>query len=220
MELRHLRCFLAVAEELHFTRAAELHIEQLPLSRVIKELEEYLGAPLFIRTTRSTRLTRAGKLFLEHMPRVFTALQQAHDSVNAAANGFLGRAGRRLAHRRQSRARLDRPPVGGPFAAARDPICCAWRGSRRRPWSASSSACAISIHPKAANPHRHLNPIPRKKSSHEKGFAGPACSHPGGLRQIRLAGQDRTADSRDAGRRSRVAEGTAPAMQAGPRESG
>lgn len=89
MDLRHLRCFLAVAEELHFARAAEkLHIEQSPLSRAIKELEEELGAQLFVRTTRSTRLTRAGRLFLEHVPRVFTAVQQARDSVTAAANGY------------------------------------------------------------------------------------------------------------------------------------
>lgn len=91
MELRHLRCFLAVAEELHFARAAErLHIEQSPLSRAIKELEEELGTQLFLRTTRSTRLTHAGRLFLEHVPRVFTALQQARDSVKAAVNGFRG----------------------------------------------------------------------------------------------------------------------------------
>ena len=91
MELRHLRCFIAVAEELHFARAAErLHIEQSPLSRTIKELEEDLGEQLFVRTSRSTRLTRAGKLFLEHVPRIFTALQQARDSVKAAANGFHG----------------------------------------------------------------------------------------------------------------------------------
>jgi DNA-binding transcriptional LysR family regulator len=89
LELRHLRCFLAVASELHFARAAErLHIEQSPLSRAIKELEEDLGVKLFVRTTRSTRLTRAGKLFFEHVPRVFSALQQARDSVKAAANGF------------------------------------------------------------------------------------------------------------------------------------
>lgn len=89
MDLRHLRCFIAVAEELHFARAAErLHIEQSPLSRTIKELEEELGERLFFRTSRSTRLTRAGKLFLEHMPRIFTALQQARDSVQSAANGF------------------------------------------------------------------------------------------------------------------------------------
>ena len=91
MELRHLRYFIAVAEELHFARAAEkLHIEQSPLSRAIKELEEELGVMLFARTTRSTRLTRAGKLFLEHVQRVFTALEQARDSVQAAANGFDG----------------------------------------------------------------------------------------------------------------------------------
>lgn len=67
MELRHLRCFLAVAEELHFARAAEkLHIEQSPLSRAIKELEEDLGTRLFIRNSRNTRLSRAGQMFLEH----------------------------------------------------------------------------------------------------------------------------------------------------------
>ena len=91
VELRHLRCFLAVAEELHFARAAErLHIEQSPLSRTIKELEEELGEQLFVRTSRSTRLTRAGKLFLEHVPRIFAALDQARDSVKAAAYGFYG----------------------------------------------------------------------------------------------------------------------------------
>ncbi|WP_186087543.1 LysR family transcriptional regulator [Burkholderia gladioli] len=91
MELRHLRCFLAVAEELHFAHAAErLHIEQSPLSRAIKELEEDLGVQLFVRTTRSTRLTRAGKLFLEYFPRIFTSIQQARDSVKAAVNGYHG----------------------------------------------------------------------------------------------------------------------------------
>ncbi|RQQ57185.1 LysR substrate-binding domain-containing protein [Burkholderia stagnalis] len=91
MEIRHLRCFQAVAEELHFARAAErLHIEQSPLSRAIKELEEELGVQLFVRTTRSTRLTRAGRMFFEHVPRIFASLQQARDSVKAAANGFHG----------------------------------------------------------------------------------------------------------------------------------
>lgn len=89
MELRHLRYFLAVAEELHFARAAErLHIEQSPLSRAVKELEEELGVRLFVRTTRSTRMTRAGKLFMEHVRRVFAALEQARDSVKAGANGY------------------------------------------------------------------------------------------------------------------------------------
>ena len=91
MELRHLRCFIAVAEELHFARAAErLHIDQSPLSRTIKELEEDLGARLFVRTTRSTQLTRAGRLLLEHVPRIFAALEQARDSVRSASNGYHG----------------------------------------------------------------------------------------------------------------------------------
>ena len=92
MEFRHLRYFLAVAEELHFARAAErLHIEQSPLSRAIRELEEELGAQLFVRTSRSTRLTLAGKLLMENAPRVLLALDQARESVKAAANGFHGR---------------------------------------------------------------------------------------------------------------------------------
>lgn len=91
MEIRHLRCFLAVAEELHFARAAErLHIEQSPLSRAIKELEEDLGVRLFERNTRSTRLTRAGQVFKEHVQRVFASLAQARDSVRAVAAGYQG----------------------------------------------------------------------------------------------------------------------------------
>lgn len=91
MELRQLRYFLAVAEELHFARAAErLHIDQSPLSRAVKELEEELGARLFVRATRSTQLSRAGRLFLEHVPRVFASIEQARNSVRSAANGFHG----------------------------------------------------------------------------------------------------------------------------------
>ena len=91
MELRHLRYFIAVAEELHFARAAErLHIEQSPLSRAIKELEYDLGVQLFERTTRSTRLTWAGKVFLEDVHRIFATIDQAKASVKAAAMGYRG----------------------------------------------------------------------------------------------------------------------------------
>lgn len=91
MELRHLRYFVAVAEELHFARAAErLHIEQSPLSRAIKELEHVLSVQLFERTTRSTRLTWAGQVFLEDVRRVFITIDQAKASVKAAATGYRG----------------------------------------------------------------------------------------------------------------------------------
>lgn len=91
MELRHLRCFVVVAEELHFAHAAErLHIEQSPLSRAIKELERDIGVKLFERTTRATRLTWAGKVFLDDVRRVFAVLDQARTSVKAAASGYRG----------------------------------------------------------------------------------------------------------------------------------
>jgi len=92
LELRHLRYFVAVAEELHFARAAErLHIEQSPLSRAIKELESTLAVQLFERTTRRTQLTWAGKVFLGEVHRIFATIDQAKASVKAAATGYHGR---------------------------------------------------------------------------------------------------------------------------------
>lgn len=91
MELRHLRCFVVLAEELHFTRAAErLHIEQPPLSRAIKELEDELGVTLFDRDRRGTRLTVAGAAFLQDTRRLFTVLEQARENARAIAAGLRG----------------------------------------------------------------------------------------------------------------------------------
>ncbi|MCC4113964.1 LysR family transcriptional regulator [Aromatoleum toluclasticum] len=91
MELRHLRCFVVLAEELHFTRAAErLHIEQSPLSRTIKELEDELGALLFDRDRRGTRLTQAGEVFLHDVQRLFSTLELARENVKAVSSGTLG----------------------------------------------------------------------------------------------------------------------------------
>lgn len=91
MELRHLRCFLAVAEELHFARAADrLHIEQSPLSRTIRQLEDDLDVRLFDRSTQGTRLTWPGQVFLEEARRVMATVEQARSSVKAAATGYRG----------------------------------------------------------------------------------------------------------------------------------
>lgn len=91
MELRHLRYFIAVAEELHFARAAErLHIEQSPLSRAIKDLEYDLDVQLLKRTTRSTELTWAGQVFLDQARRVWTMVEQAKVAAKSAALGYRG----------------------------------------------------------------------------------------------------------------------------------
>ncbi len=91
IELRHLRCFIFVAEELNFTRAAaRLHIEQSPLSRIIKELESELAISLFERHARGVRLTWPGQVFFEEAKRIFTALEQARSNVQSAAAGYRG----------------------------------------------------------------------------------------------------------------------------------
>lgn len=89
MNIRHLKCFLVLAEELNFTRAAErLHIEPSPLSRTIKELETELGVLLFKRDRRGTCLTYPGTVFLTEVKRVFVTLDNAKQSVQAAASGY------------------------------------------------------------------------------------------------------------------------------------
>ena len=91
MNLRPLRCFIAVAEELHFSRAAErLHIEQSPLSRIIKKLESDLGVVLLERTSRGTRLTWAGQVFLQDARRMILAFEQAKANAKSAATGYRG----------------------------------------------------------------------------------------------------------------------------------
>jgi DNA-binding transcriptional LysR family regulator len=88
IELRHLRYFITLAEELHFARAAaRLQIEQSPLSRAIRDLEDLLGVRLFERNTRSTRITRAGRVLQEYARRAIALIEQAITSTRSAALG-------------------------------------------------------------------------------------------------------------------------------------
>ncbi|WP_341525837.1 LysR substrate-binding domain-containing protein [Nostoc sp. UHCC 0302] len=92
IELRHLRYFIAVAEELNFSRAAErLHIAQPPLSQQIQALEAELGLKLFERKKRPLQLTTAGQVFLAEAYLVFTQLEQAITSAQKVSRGEIGR---------------------------------------------------------------------------------------------------------------------------------
>ena len=91
MELRHLRYFVAVAEERSFSRAAErLGIKQPPLSTQIRQLEKEMETQLFRRLTRGVELTAAGKLFLEQTRAVLRQIEQAKIDVKRRARGETG----------------------------------------------------------------------------------------------------------------------------------
>jgi len=91
MELRHLKYFVAVAEELHFGRAAErVGISQPPFSQQIKSLEEEIGAPLLLRSKRHVELTAAGKVFLLEARKSLAQAEYATQTALRAARGEIG----------------------------------------------------------------------------------------------------------------------------------
>jgi DNA-binding transcriptional LysR family regulator len=130
MELRHLRYFVAVAEELHFRRAAErLHVAQPALSEQIRKLEDELGVKLFERTQRKVSITSAGAAMLDEARRVLrqaaVAVQEARDADERHANklrigympdsipAYIPRALQRLtANNPNVRSRLEPGQVG------------------------------------------------------------------------------------------------------------
>jgi DNA-binding transcriptional LysR family regulator len=91
MELRHIRYFLAVAEERHFTRAAaKVGIGQPPLSQQIKDLEVEIGAALFRRVAHGAELTPAGLAFLERVKGMPALAEQGKQAARRASRGELG----------------------------------------------------------------------------------------------------------------------------------
>lgn len=91
IELRHLRYFVAVAEELHFGRAAQrLHIAQPPLSQQIRKLEEAIGHPLLLRTSRNVRLTAAGEELLKRAQQTLRKVSEDVHSTRRVGRGEVG----------------------------------------------------------------------------------------------------------------------------------
>jgi DNA-binding transcriptional LysR family regulator len=91
LELRHLRYFVAVAEELHFSRAAKrLHMAQPPLSQQIRKLEQYIGHPLFTRNSRTVALTQAGEMLLERSRYLLRRLEDDLETVRRVGRGEIG----------------------------------------------------------------------------------------------------------------------------------
>lgn len=89
IELRHLRYFVAVAENLSFRRASEqVHIDQSPISRAIRDLEESLGVSLFARTSRTLRLTPAGEKLLLDARELFLSLERTKQAVRETDQNF------------------------------------------------------------------------------------------------------------------------------------
>jgi DNA-binding transcriptional LysR family regulator len=152
VELRHLRYFIAVAEELNFSRAAErLHMAQPPLSAAIRQLERDLGVDLFVRTTRQVRLTDAGGAFLEGARRTLADAERATEDAKRAAAGELGHL--RIAYSWSTRFETL-PVLGRAFRAGHPDVELLaqemWNARMPQAFSSGSIDIALSLCPEIA----------------------------------------------------------------------
>jgi DNA-binding transcriptional LysR family regulator len=89
MKMLHLRYFIAIAEERHFARAAQrVGIEQSPFSRAIRALEQDIGVCLLERSTRGSKLTPAGEIFLHHARSIIDSADGARHAIRAFAGVY------------------------------------------------------------------------------------------------------------------------------------
>jgi len=184
VELRHLRYFIAVAEELNFSRAAQrLHMTQPPLSVAIRQLEQEIGAELFARSSREVKLTPAGQLLLDGARRTLDVLDGALHAARRAAAGELGTL--RVAY--SWGARFDTLPALGKAFSARYPEVTLiteemWNGRMPQALRTGTIDVAISMCPEL-DPELTYQPL-----RHERVVALlPADHRLAGQRQIDLS---------------------------------
>jgi DNA-binding transcriptional LysR family regulator len=152
VELRHLRYFMAVAEELNFSRAAErLHMAQPPLSAAIRQLEGDVGVDLFVRTTREVKLTEAGGAFLAGARRTLADVERAAEDAKRAAAGELGHL--RLAYSWSTRFETL-PALGRAFRATHPAVELLaqemWNARMPQAFANGSIDIALSLCPEIA----------------------------------------------------------------------
>jgi DNA-binding transcriptional LysR family regulator len=152
VELRHLRYFIAVAEELNFSRAAErMHMAQPPLSAAIRQLERDIGVDLFVRTTREVKLTDAGRAFLQGARRTLADAERATEDAKRAAVGELG--GLRIAYSWSTRFETL-PALGRAFRASHPDVELLaqemWNARMPAAFGSGSIDIALSLCPEIA----------------------------------------------------------------------
>jgi DNA-binding transcriptional LysR family regulator len=164
VELRHLRYFIAVAEELNFSRAAQrMHMAQPPLSAAIRQLELDLGVALFLRTTREVKLTEAGHAFLAGARRTLADAERAAEDARRAAAGELGHL--RLAYSWSTRFETL-PALGRAFRASHPDVELLgqelWNARMPPAFASGSIDVALSLCPEIAA-ELELAPLRRER---------------------------------------------------------
>lgn len=167
MELRHLRYFIAVAEEGHITRAAErLGMQQPPLSQRIKAIEREVDAQLFHRRARGVELTDAGRAFLNNARAVLAQLDRAFETTRRTARGEEGRI--RVGIVPTSPFHPFVPRVIRAFRDAYPQVSCNWKsdlaGNFSSCWEANKSTLRSSE-----------RPIPNRNSLSSTGYSRSRC---------------------------------------------
>jgi DNA-binding transcriptional LysR family regulator len=163
-ELRHLRYFATVAEELNFSRAAErLHMAQPPLSVAIRQLETELGVDLFTRTSREVKLTDAGRAFLVGARRTLAEADRAVEDAKRAAAGELGRL--RIGFSWSTRFQTL-PALGKAFRNSHPGVELLsqemWNAQMAPAFARGTIDLAISLHPEIAS-ELELTPIRKER---------------------------------------------------------